>query len=120
MPWFGEEKPSAWRDHVHWEYDFRDLLRSENPHTDAARLPAHLHSNNCSLSVRRSHTHKYVHFAALEPLMFDLKNDPAESVDCSQQPDYQERRLANAEALLSWRAWHLDQTLANISTQDTM
>jgi len=52
--------------------------------------------------------------------MFDLENDPAESVDCSKQKNFQEQRLASAEALLSWRSRHLDQTLANISTQETI
>ena len=55
---------------------------------------------------------KYVHFAALPPLLFDLEADPDNLVNVADDPAYAATRIMMAEKLLSWRARHLDQTLA--------
>jgi len=60
----------------------------------------------------RSERYKYVHFAALPPLLFDLEKDPHETHNVAEEPDYQAVVRASAEDLLSWRAQHLDQSLA--------
>lgn len=49
------------------------------------------------------------------PLLFDLSSDPQELNDVSTDPAYLSHRLRCAEALLSKRAEHLDQTLANVA-----
>lgn len=68
-----------------------------------------LHIN---LAVLRDEAFKYVHFAGLPPLLFDLADDPGETRDRSRDPAYAAVRLDFAERLLSLRAAHLDQTLA--------
>jgi len=97
---------TAWRKAVHWEYDFRDVVGRQ------AEEYFGLPSQACNLSVMRSEQYKYVHFAALPPLLFDLQEDPHETRNLAEEPDYQSVVRACAEDLLSWRAQHLDQSLA--------
>ncbi len=54
-------------------------------------------------------------FAGLPPLLFDLERDPDELVNRAGDPAYAEARLASAEALLAWRAAHLDRTLTDLA-----
>ena len=95
-----------WRKAVHWEYDFRDVVGRK------AEEYFGLPSQACNLSVMRGERYKYVHFAALPPLLFDLLEDPHETRNLAEEPDYQSTVRACAEDLLSWRAQHLDQSLA--------
>jgi len=104
-PWLAGETP-PWRTAVHWEHDFRDI-----PGGTTERALG-LDSCRCNLAVRRTAETKYVHFAGLPPLLFDLVADPWETRDVATEPAWLERRLEQAEALLAWRAEHLDQTLA--------
>ncbi len=70
--------------------------------------------DSCSLAVHRDARFKYVHFAGLKPLLYDLSEDSGECVDRAGDPAYAGARLDAAEALLSWRARHLDRTLTGI------
>jgi arylsulfatase A-like enzyme len=91
------DEPLGWRDAVHWEHDFRhnaDWLLDSHPEFSPHR---------CSLAVIRDNCFKYVHFAALPPLLYDLKNDPGEMTDLSCHPDYLAVRLEYAEKLLQLR-----------------
>lgn len=98
--------PAGWRDAIQWEYDFRDVS------TGVAERFFGLSSTRLNLAVVRSARWKYVHFAALPPLLFDLENDPGELHNLAADPAHASIRLELAERLLSWRAEHLDQTLA--------
>ena len=64
------------------------------------------------MAVIRTARWKYVHFAALPALLFDLDADPECLRNLAGDPAYAATQLAMAERLLSWRATHLDQTLA--------
>lgn len=93
----GGELPDYWRREVHWEYDFRHhagwLLEADplvSPH-------------QCHLQVIRDDRFKYVQFAALPPLLFDLDRDPGELEDVSDDPAYLATRLEYAEKLIRWR-----------------
>lgn len=96
----------GWRQSVHWEFDFRNVA------TQQAEKHFAITSRECNLSVMRSERWKYVHFAALPPLLFDLQNDPGETTNLATSDDYHSIARDCAEELLSWRAKHLDQTLA--------
>lgn len=98
--------PVNWREEAFFEFDFRDIAR--------ARPERHfgLRPNECNLAVIRGERFKYVHFAGLPPLLFDLSNDPMELANLAEDPACAFVRLALAEKLLSLRARHLDQTLA--------
>lgn len=106
QPFLDGEQPMDWRDTVLWEFDFRDIAGgSAEKHF---RLPSAL----CNLAVIRDENYKYVHFAGLPPLLFDLAEDPGEFVNVAEDPVYLRIRLGYAEELLTLRAAHLDQTLA--------
>ncbi len=108
VPFLDGATPADWRDAVHWEYDFRDV------ETGAAQSALHLDLDTCSLAVHRGARFKYVHFAGLKPLLFDLLDDPDELVDRAEEPPYAAIRLASAEKLLVWRARHLERTLTGL------
>jgi len=97
--------PADWRAEAHWEYDFRDSG------FDAA---LGLTMETSSLNVIRGATTKYVHFADLPPLLFDLETDPGELIDRSDDAKYEQRLADYARRLLSWRMRHTDKTLSHM------
>ncbi len=105
-PFIDHGDADEWRDAAFWEFDFRDIAHGE------AESHFGLKSNQCNLAVIRDQRFKYVHFAGLPPLLFDLKADPMELNNLAPDPAYAQTRLEYAEKLLSLRARHLDQTLA--------
>jgi arylsulfatase A-like enzyme len=106
LPILRGDMPPDWRDAVHWEFDFRDVVDGETEAWFGAR------STELNLAVVRTKRWKYVHFPTLPPLLFDLTNDPTEVHDLSTDKAHANVRLELAERLLSWRSQHLDQTLA--------
>jgi arylsulfatase A-like enzyme len=107
-PFLAGEVPADWRNAVHFEYDFRDV---ENGTAQAA---LGLTLDACSLAVHRGERFKYVHFAGLSPLLFDLGEDPDELRNVAEDPAYASARIEAAELLLAWRAAHLDRTLTGL------
>ncbi|MEO8882825.1 MAG: alkaline phosphatase family protein [Devosia sp.] len=105
-PFLSGTKPENWREEVHWEFDFRDIANQK------AEGWFGLPSTRLNMAVIRGDHYKYVHFAALPPLLFDMVEDPANLVNLAADPKFLDVRLALAEKLLAWRAEHLDQTLA--------
>ncbi|MCA0302709.1 MAG: alkaline phosphatase family protein [Proteobacteria bacterium] len=97
LPFLRGEAPADWRREVHWEFDFRGLGTSDSER--ALGLPM----DACSLAVIRDETGKYVHFAALPPLFFDLASDPHCLHDRAADPACAARLLDYAQRLLSWR-----------------
>jgi arylsulfatase A-like enzyme len=106
VPFIAGETPPGWRDAVHWEFDFRDVA------DQGAERWFGLPSTRLSMAAIRAARYKYVHFAGLPPLLFDMERDPANLSNLADDPDHLAIRLAMAEKLLAWRAEHLDQTLA--------
>ncbi len=104
--WLRGETPAGWRDAAHWEFDFRDVAEQ------TAEAALGLDSTALNMAAIRTARWKYVHFAALPPLLFDLEADPDNLVNLAGRPEYAAVQLEMAEKLLSWRARHLDQTLA--------
>jgi len=106
----GGAAPADWRTEAHWEYDFRDSQ------FDAA---LGLTMETSTLNVIRGAATKYVHFADLPPLLFDLESDPGELVNRADDTKYQQRLADHARRLLSWRMRHTDKTLTHMQvTQD--
>jgi arylsulfatase A-like enzyme len=106
LPWVRGETPARWRDAAHWEFDFREVASQE-----PERLLG-LDSTSLNMAAIRTDKLKYVHFAALPPLLFDLEADPDCLHNVANDPAHAHARIEMAERLLSWRAKHLDQTLA--------
>jgi arylsulfatase A-like enzyme len=102
----------GWRSAAHWEFDFRD------PSYDGVEKELGLTLHQCNLTVIRDEHYKYVHFAALPPLLFDMKNDPGEFTNLANAESHMPTALAYAQKLLSWRLTHEDQTLTHMMATD--
>ncbi len=98
--------PPDWRAHVNWEYDFRDA--------DALAQRLDLAPDVCVLNVIRDERFKYVHFAGLPPLLFDLINDPGELHNVAGNSAYARVTLAYAQRLLNWRLRHTDRSMTDL------
>ncbi|HTJ59250.1 MAG TPA: sulfatase/phosphatase domain-containing protein [Devosiaceae bacterium] len=99
--------PVDWRTELHYEYDFRDV------HYSAPNSYLELPFDQASLCVVQDADYKYIHFAALPPLFFDLKADPNQFVNRANDPAYAERVLEYAQRALSWRLIHAEKTLTH-------
>jgi len=106
LPWLRGETPVDWRIEAHWEYDFRDI---ENQAPENALLLA---SDQCALAVIRGKRFKYVHFAGLPPILYDLKKDPGELRNWADDAGYTGVMMTYAQRMLNWRMVHADRTLS--------
>lgn len=97
--------PSDWRTEVHYEFDFRDLHYSQ-PESSLG-----LAMDKCALAVVQDEDYKYVHFAALPPLFFDLKADPSQFVNRAADPAYATRVGEYAAKMLNWRLGFAERSL---------
>lgn len=105
LPFCHGRTPADWRTEVHYEFDFRDLYYSK-PET-ALGIPM----DKCALAVVQDENFKYVHFAALPPLLFDLKEDPGQFVNRAGDTAYSARLAEYASKMLDWRLGYADRTL---------
>ena len=113
LPFLEGETPADWRQEAHWEYDFRDVPRQ------APETALGLTSDQCALNVIRGRRYKYVHFAALPPLFFDLESDPHELTNLADDPAYAAAVLACTRRMLSWRMDHDERVLTAMHLSDT-
>ncbi len=103
-----ERGPAAdWRDMLHYEYDFRDVHYSM-PERDLG-----IGMDESSLCVVQDAEWKYVHFAALPPLLFDLRADPHQFRNLAADPAHAKTVRDYAQRALSWRMRHADRTLTH-------
>ncbi|HJQ59127.1 MAG TPA: sulfatase-like hydrolase/transferase, partial [Vineibacter sp.] len=86
-----------WRTEVHWAFDFRGAGPADAETALGLRMDA------CSLAVIRDSAYKYVHFAGLPPLFFDLAADPYCLDDLSPVPSAKPAMLVYAQKMLTWR-----------------
>jgi len=105
LPFLRNGAPTDWRTEVHFEFDFRDPVH----HGPESLLG--VTSEQCCLTVLRDEHGKYVHFAAMDPLFFDLDDDPEQLVNRADDPAYANDVLAYAQRMLSWRMRHTERTL---------
>jgi arylsulfatase A-like enzyme len=106
LPFLEGRRPATWRSEAHFEYDFRDIV-GQRPETALG-----ITSDQCYLSVIRDRDWKYVHFPALPPLLFNLREDPDEFVNRAEDPACRDVMLRYAQKMLSWRMEQADRTLA--------
>ncbi len=107
-PWLAGATPAAWRDAVHFEFD----LRGGWP--DPRQPPLGLGLDQAALCVTRTADWKYVHFAALPPVLYDLRADPDEMRNVAGDPAYRHLLAEAAQRTLSWRLAHADRTLTHL------
>jgi arylsulfatase A-like enzyme len=106
VPWLAGDTPRRWRRAAHWEYDFRDVATGQPEQALGIDMAA------CCLAVHRGERFKYVHFADLPGLLFDLEADPGELVDRAADPAYAGPLRDCMAAMLDWRLKHAERTLA--------
>lgn len=110
LPLVHGERPANWRTELHYEYDFRDV------HYSRAETDLGLTMDDSSLCVVQDEKYKYVHFAALPPLFFDLSKDPGQFNNLADDPAYSNLVRLYAQKALSWRLRHADRTLTHYRT----
>ncbi|MCB4771668.1 alkaline phosphatase family protein [Ancylobacter sp. Lp-2] len=108
----GEETPTDWRDATQWSFHFGDIVgrRMEQ----ALGLP----TKRCHLQVIRTKALKYIAFAGMPPVLFDLAADPAELTNRASDPASLALRLEGAERLLAFRQRHEEETLTGYLAKD--
>ena len=109
LPFLDGDTPDGWRTAVFFEHDFREVV-TQRPETALG-----LTSDECCYAVIRDDRFKYVHFAALPPLLFDMRDDPHETTDLAGRPEMQDVLLRYASRLLTWRLTGADRTLTNMA-----
>lgn len=107
LPLLRGERPEDWRDLLFYEYDFRDVHYSK-PETALG-----LGMDESSLCVVQDEDFKYVHFAALPPLLFDLNEDPHCFENLADEPAHAGVVRDYAQKALSHRMKHAERTLTH-------
>ena len=79
-----------------------------------------LPSDWCNLQVVRTERLKYVHFAGLPPVLFDLQDDPHELRNRANDPVAQALRIEGLERLLTWRQRTEERTLTGYLSRSGM
>jgi arylsulfatase A-like enzyme len=97
-----------WRQETHFEFDFRDAG------SDLLERAFDLTLEECSIAVLRDDHGKYVHFAGLPPIFFDLDTDPEQIVNRATEAAYAPVVLEYAQRMLSWRMQHQERTLTGM------
>ena len=111
-PFLRGKTPPKWRTEVHWEVDFRHMHNSADYAPPDKELG--IASEACAFSVIRDEHYKYVHFADLPPLLFDLQKDPDELHNRAADPTYMARVLEYAQKMMSWRMLNDERTLTHM------
>ncbi len=109
-PFLRGEDPPWWRDAAHWEFDWRGGFIAGGP----SPLPWDRRLERQNLAVRRAKEAAYVHFGDGSSLCFDLSTDPTWRTLVKDPAAV----LAQAQALLTWRARNMDRTLTGMLVED--
>ena len=113
LPLLTGEIPADWRDALHYEFDFRNVFGND------AEGALGLSMDECSLAVLQDEAFKYVHFAALPPLLFDLANDPNQFRNLAEDPAFAGVVKDYAQRALTWRMRHADRSLTHFRASPT-
>lgn len=105
-PFLDGTEPPWWRDAAHWEFDWRGAFIPSGPHD----WPWDRRLEQQCLAVLRGETCAYVHFGDGSFLCFDLAADPTWRTQ-TRDPAIV---LAQAQAMLTWRARHSDRNLTGM------
>jgi arylsulfatase A-like enzyme len=82
----------------------KDMAVCENTYAfrDCVRLPIGKPVDRCNMTMIRTGEWKYVHVDGLDPMLFDLVNDPNELNDLGKSPQHASIRDAMQRRLLDW------------------
>jgi arylsulfatase A-like enzyme len=107
-PWLRGETPAPWRDAVQFEYDV------QGGWPDPRRPPLGLRLDRAAMAAIRTANWKYVHFAALPPVLYDLRDDPGETRNLAGDPAHAALLNEARGRMLDWRLRHADRTLTHL------
>lgn len=110
-PFLLGQTPATWRTEVHWEIDFRYIDKSAGYAPPSIAL--NISSDVCLFNVIRDENYKYVHFASLPPLLFNLKQDSNELHNLAPVSNYRDLILEYSQKLLVWRMMNDERTLTD-------
>lgn len=110
MPFLAGQTPANWRQEAHMELDFRSGPNGGIEGEAAFGITP----DDCQMAILRGRRWKYVHFATLPPLLFDLEQDPGELNDLAADPAHAPVMLEMAQKMLSWRLRHQEHVLTNL------
>ncbi len=113
VPFLLGKTPEKWRTEVHWEVDFRYMKESWG-YSSSPDKELGIDFEACSFNVIRDEQYKYVHFADLPPLLFDLKKDADELHNLAGDKAYTDMVLKYAQKMLSWRMLNDERTLVHM------
>jgi arylsulfatase A-like enzyme len=102
LPWFDGATPAAWRDAVHFEYDLRGGWPAPTPVPGVAAVGPQAGA----MAAIRTARWKYVHFAELPPVLYDLANDPGEMRNVAGDPAHRGLLAEAMGRMLDWRLRH--------------
>jgi len=108
MPFCHGKQPKGWRAEVHYEFDFRNVRKPEIEQSFGLRM------DQCNLAVIQGKRFKYVHFAGLPPLFFDLEEDSGQLNNLANDAGYQSAMLECTQKLLSWRMENNERILTGM------
>jgi arylsulfatase A-like enzyme len=108
LPWLEGGTPAGWRDAVHFEYD----LRGGWPRPTC--LPDSVSPAAGPMAAMRTRAWKYVHFTGLEPVLYDLVQDPGECCNIAADPARRDLLAHAAQRMLSWRMAHAERGLTGM------
>ena len=100
------DRPAEWRDAAHYEWDWRDVFISADPH----EWPWDRRLERQNLAVLRTSTHAYVQFGNGDWRCFDLAADPTWRTQVSDPTVV----LPLAQQMLVWRQEHLDRQMTGM------
>ncbi|MGO1118984.1 alkaline phosphatase family protein [Rhodovibrionaceae bacterium A322] len=112
-PFLEGETPADWRTEIYWEFDYRIIREMVADHGLDPNILGR-DNDSCALAVQRGERYKYVHFADLPPLLFDLQEDPSELINLAQDPAYASVVLDCAQKMLDWRMRYAERTLTEL------
>jgi arylsulfatase A-like enzyme len=109
-PFLEGSEPPVWRDAAHYEFDWRDAFLPDW----VDDWPWNRRLEQQHLAVRRSDGRAYVHFGDSSWRCFDLAADPTWRTEITDPAVV----LAEAQAMLDWRAGHMDRTMTGMLLRD--
>ena len=110
-PFLEGATPSRWREAAHWELDFRNI------NDDSVDGRFGISIDECCLAVLRTARRKYMHFAGLPPLFYDIAADPGELDNLAGNPGFAVAEHELAQRMLSWRMAFNRRELTGIRLQ---
>ena len=108
MPIVRDRPPADWRTVIYFESDFRDIV------TEAPQKAFGLHMDKCGLAVQRDDHWAYVHFAALPPLLFDMRSDPGQMRNLANDLSVRGTVFDLQQRMLNWRLVEQNRTLTGV------